>query len=205
MDLVSSGRWASDPPPDPPLFPSVLVPMTMRTVAGDNGFGWLTQAARESRLVAQGADVLGAECALADGADFWRYRSRGRRGIFVRHFLQGAPLPVPRLPSRMGTPASPGPLIHTARRPLPLPLGQRRTSRRTVSAPTVAGPTHKKLTPASGAATVDEIHAAASSPPGWTSSDPRAIQDLFGRSRFARGHLRGLGALTPGPRPIWGL
>jgi hypothetical protein len=122
----------------------------------------------------------------------------------VRHFLQGAPLPVPRLPSRMGTPASPGLLIHTARRPLPLPLGQRRTGRRTVSAPTVAGPTHKKLTPASGAATVDEIHAAASSPPGWTSSGPRAIQDLFGRSRFARGHLRGLGALTPGPWPIWG-
>ena len=122
----------------------------------------------------------------------------------MRHFLQGAPLPVPRLPSRMGTPASPGLLIHTARRPLPLPLGQRRTGRRTVSAPTVAGPTHKKLTPASGAATVDEIHAAASSPPGWTSSGPRAIQDLFGRSRFARGHLRGLGALTPGPWPIWG-
>jgi hypothetical protein len=71
MDLVSSGRWASDPPPDPPLFPSVLVPMTMRTVAGDNGFGWLTQAARESRLVAQGADVLGAECALADTMPTW--------------------------------------------------------------------------------------------------------------------------------------
>ena len=95
----------------------------------------------------------------------------------MRHFLQGAPLPVPRLPSRMGTPATPRLLIHPARSPLPLPLGQCRTGRRTISAPAVTGPTHKKLTPASGAATVDEIHAAASSPPGWTSSGPRAIQD----------------------------
>ena len=95
----------------------------------------------------------------------------------MRHFLQGAPLPVLRLPSRMGAPASPGLLIHTARPPLSLPLGQRRTIRRTVSAPAITRPTQEKLTPASGAATVDEIHAAASSPPGWTSSGPRAIQD----------------------------
>jgi len=55
--------------------------------------------------------------------------SGGNGAEAVRHFLLGAPLPVPHLPSRMGTPSSPGLLIHVARSPLPFPLGQSRTGR----------------------------------------------------------------------------
>ena len=41
-------------------------------------------------------------------------------------------------------------------------------------------------------------------PQDWTSSEPRAIQNLVGASCLVRGHPRGLGALTLGPRSFLG-
>lgn len=49
-----------------------------------------------------------------------------------------------------------------------------------------------------GAPTVDQVHLAAMIPPNWASSAPRAIHGSTGASCFVRGHLRGLGRLTPG-------
>ncbi len=148
--------------------------------------------------------VRGHHACVAGSAYFWRYRCRARLGTRMRHFLQNALVAVPHLAGRVCVPTISRALIASARCLLSLPLGIIGAFHRAATVASIADPAQQEFALASGTATVDEVHATAANPPGWTSSAPRAIQDLAWWVSFVRGHLRGLGALTPGPRSIWG-
>lgn len=123
-------------------------------------------------------------------------------GICMRHFPHSAPFPVQRLSDGVGMPSIPRSLVPLDRRPLPFPLGRTCAIQGAIPAPPVAIAADQEIPITSTALALVQIHhwAATAIRPSRGSRGSRAIHFLVGGFCLVPKSLRGLEALTPGPR-----